>query len=384
MKQNSRFYVTKKYGFSQNDNIIHDLYSPIIGNQASMLYFNLLREADRQAHAMNSATLISDYLKTIDLNIDCFINSRKKLEAIGLIDTFAEQDINTNLFTIVLKEPLNFKDFISNQKYRHLLIHAIGQRNYDKIEFLHNSSRVKSGSINISAPFESVFNDEKTIEVALVNFEELHKRIAKNSSTPIVINQQCKHLIESYWKSYDLSMSEIESIVYNSVLLVDNRDFETDVGLMNIQFQKYINSFSNIDVLKNIKVNRDHKIFINYCKKEETEKIFSDYMTLNCYHYLQAIIKTKLSDTQITILDTLKNKYLISDFIVNMLVDYSLFKTHGVLNEKYIYKVANSINTNNLKTLQEIYDYFHFRSKKTQEQKNQSTNDGLLTWEEVN
>ncbi|MDR0545771.1 MAG: DnaD domain protein [Mycoplasmataceae bacterium] len=382
MQQNSRFYAIKKYGFSSNIAIVHDLYTPIIGNQAALLYFNLLREVDRQKQIMNTSTSLNEYLKTINFNLEDFNHNRRILEAIGLISTYLEQDNERNIYTLAINEPLNFKNFIANTKYRHLLIKAIGQNNYDKLEFLHNSTRISSNATNISAPFTSVFNDLETQAVSNINFEELYVKMAKTTSLPIVISNECKQLIESYFKGYDLSMNEIEKIIYSSILLIDNKNYEIDIDLLNMGFQKHINAYHNVNVLQNIKLNRNNKIFIHYYQKQELAQIFSDYMALNCYHYLRAIVKTKLTEEQVHILDTLKNKYLITDFIINMLVDYTLFKTNGELNQKYIYKVAKSINANNLKSLQAIYDYFHFRNNTTQTEEKQES-DSLITWEEV-
>jgi replication initiation and membrane attachment protein DnaB len=91
--------------------------------------------------------------------------------------------------------------------------------------------------------------------------------------------------------------------------------------------------------------------------------VFADYQSLNAEQYLRAIVKSTLTHEQLEIINLLRSKYLLPDFIINLLVDYTLFKTNGVLNNKYITKTAQTINNLGLKSLTNVYDHFHFANR---------------------
>jgi replication initiation and membrane attachment protein len=142
--------------------------------------------------------------------------------------------------------------------------------------------------------------------------------------------------------------------------MTDDRTYQVDVDLLRLNLNKLIHSGNNINILQNIKLNRNTKMFIQHFSTDQLTHVFSDYMTLNSEQYLRAIVKSNLTQEQLTTIKTLKEKYALSDYVINLLIDYTLFKTNGSLNEKYIVKVANTINGLGLKSLSQIYDHFHF------------------------
>lgn len=360
MLHNSRFYVIKKYAFTFNDNYLQDLYAPILGVKATNLYNQLIHETEKQIVTLGTATETNDFLKQIGCSVVEFGEARIKLEALGLLTSYLEIKNVDSIYTFVLNEPLNFKRFNENQKFRHLLIKQIGEINYQKLEYVYSANRIPSQANNITATFESVFNDQEIEEISLINFDDLYRRIASCTSLPIVINKEAKTIVESYFKNYDLSINEIEHVIYNAIVLTDDHTYQIDPGLLRVKFHQMLNSANNFNVLQNIKLNRNIKMFVQHLPSNENSKVFADYQSLNAEQYLRAIIKSTLTVEQLDIINLLRNKFLLPDFIINLLVDYTLFKTNGVLNSKYITKTAQTINNLGLKTLDSIYDYFHY------------------------
>jgi replication initiation and membrane attachment protein len=314
---------------------------------------------------MNLATDINEYFKLIGMSLIEFTQARQKLEAMNLITSYLQvNDKNgVSTYTFMINEPLNFNDFIANQKYRHLLIRNVGQLNYEKFEHHYLTNRVPDGAINVSTNFESVFNDSEIMEVTTMNFQALHAKLAACTSLPIIIDNSSKNTIESYFKKYDLSFNEIEKCVTNSIAMTDDQQYQIDNDLLKVNFNKLVNSVNNINVLKNIQLNRNIKIFMQYTQREQLDDVFNDYNSLNAEQYLRAIVKTNLTSEQSEVINTLRDKYLLPDYIINLLMDYTLFKTNGNLNSKYINKVAQTVNALNLKTLSQVYDHFHFMNK---------------------
>ncbi|MDE5949304.1 MAG: hypothetical protein K2G54_00325, partial [Malacoplasma sp.] len=46
-----------------------------------------------------------------------------------------------------------------------------------------------------------------------------------------------------------------------------------------------------------------------------------------------------------------------ADSIINIMIDFSIRKTHNELNSKYLYKMAKSFNIENIDSLNKAYDF---------------------------
>jgi replication initiation and membrane attachment protein len=122
-------------------------------------------------------------------------------------------------------------------------------------------------------------------------------------------------------------------------------------------------------------------MFLKHLPEDQLTSIFSDYKTLNSEQYLRAIIKTDLTNEQINTIEILRKKSLLPDHVINLLVDYTLYKTNGVVNEKYIRKTASTINALGLESLNQIYDHFHFiKSVEHQASNEQIHPEALVEW----
>jgi replication initiation and membrane attachment protein len=360
-----RFKVIQKYTFVIDNALLLDLYSPIIGQTATLIYTALINEIKKQSLTNGFATDLSDFLKQLNITESEFYESRKFLEAMNLLNTYYETNNDITTYDFLINEPLCFHDFISNQKYRHLLIKAIGQVNYEKLEFFYGSARVSSKSTNVTATFESVFNDNEINNVTAINFDELYQSLSSYTSTPIIINDESKRIIESYFKSYDLSLNEIQKIIIDSTTYTDDKIFSVDSQLLKVKFDDFISGVKNINALKNIKLNRNAQMFVKHLNNSELVDVYNDYMNINSEQYLRAIFKYPLTDEQVALIKNLKDKYCLPDGIINLLIDFTLFRLKGKLNEKYIYKIAQTVNALNYQTIQQVYDHFHFISIST-------------------
>jgi len=365
MTDKSKFVAVKQYGFLLNYTLLFDLYAPIIGRHSVDFYVQLYNEAQKQQNIGRTFShVLKDFLESCNLTNDSFSNIRQKLEAIGLLSTYVKQDIKTNdaIYYFLINQPLEFHDFINNQKYRHLLIRNIGQINYEKLEYIYGNNHIPSDVNNISSTFEMVFNDQEVNQIQSFNFHQLYQMISASTSLPIVMSEEAKQVIETYYKTYDFTINEIQRCVYDSIIKNDNsRDqFLVDVDLLKVQLNNLTIKNKNIQVFDNIKINRNIKMFIEHLQPNQLQLIFNDYLILNAEQFLNAITKQPLNEYEKQTINLLRKNYHLSDYVINLIVDYSLFKTNGKLNQKYLKKVAQTINNLNLKSLQEIYDYFHY------------------------
>ena len=351
------FSIIKKHDFSIDYKSLYDLYTPIIGSDATNLYINLSNEYDKLLQIGIKFTDANSFLTSLNVNDERFLEIRNMLEAIGLIKTYVDQNEPDNYY-FELISPLSFEKFIDNQKYRHLLLNKIDQAGYEKLEYLYSNNVIPENLVNISASFEQVFNNQNQLkEIYQFNFERLYSALIADSHQTIILSTKVKQIIESFFSSYNLSTNDIQYCVHQSIVKNDNNEFTVDENLLQLNLKKFVNFSKNVNVFEQAKVNRNSQMFLEQIKEEEIEDVFNSYRNFNSEQYYSIIKKTPLTSEEIEIIQTLRTTYKIDDSLINLMIDYSLLKTRGILNKKYITKMAQTANNLNLLTLVNMYRY---------------------------
>ena len=351
------FSIIKKHDFSIDYKSLYDLYTPIIGSDATNLYINLSNEYDKLLQIGIKFTDANSFLTSLNINDERFLEIRNMLEAIGLIKTYVDQNEPDNYY-FELISPLSCEKFIDNQKYRHLLLNKIDQAGYEKLEYLYSNNVIPENLVNISASFEQVFNNQNQLkEIYQFNFERLYSALIADSHQTIILSTKVKQIIESFFSSYNLSTNDIQYCVHQSIVKNDNNEFTVDENLLQLNLKKFVNFSKNVNVFEQAKVNRNSQMFLEQIKEEEIEDVFNSYRNFNSEQYYSIIKKTPLTSEEIEIIQTLRTTYKIDDSLINLMIDYSLLKTRGILNKKYITKMAQTANNLNLLTLVNMYRY---------------------------
>ena len=351
------FSIIKKHDFSIDYKSLYDLYTPIIGSDATNLYINLSNEYDKLLQIGIKFTDANSFLTSLNINDERFLEIRNMLEAIGLIKTYVDQNEPDNYY-FELISPLSFEKFIDNQKYRHLLLNKIDQAGYEKLEYLYSNNVIPENLVNISASFEQVFNNQNQLkEIYQFNFERLYSALIADSHQTIILSTKVKQIIESFFSSYNLSTNDIQYCVHQSIVKNENNEFTVDENLLQLNLKKFVNFSKNVNVFEQAKVNRNSQMFLEQIKEEEIEDVFNSYRNFNSEQYYSIIKKTPLTSEEIEIIQTLRTTYKIDDSLINLMIDYSLLKTRGILNKKYITKMAQTANNLNLLTLVNMYRY---------------------------
>ena len=351
------FSIIKQPAFSIDSKSLYDLYNLIIGSDATNLYINLSNEYDKLLQIGIKFTDANSFLTSLNINDERFLEIRNMLEAIGLIKTYVDQNEPDNYY-FELISPLSFEKFIDNQKYRHLLLNKIDQAGYEKLEYLYSNNVIPENLVNISASFEQVFNNQNQLkEIYQFNFERLYSALIADSHQTIILSTKVKQIIESFFSSYNLSTNDIQYCVHQSIVKNDNNEFTVDENLLQLNLKKFVNFSKNVNVFEQAKVNRNSQMFLEQIKEEEIEDVFNSYRNFNSEQYYSIIKKTPLTSEEIEIIQTLRTTYKIDDSLINLMIDYSLLKTRGILNKKYITKMAQTANNLNLLTLVNMYRY---------------------------
>ena len=135
-------------------NVVTLLYQPLIGCNAFSLYLILWSLIDR-SRLKTPEYHHSKLFDLADISPSKFITIRKKLEAIGLLVVYQNED----LLLYELMAPLSAEEFIKDGSLGAYLFSKIGKANFDEIISLFRISSIeKTGFKNITTNFDEVFD----------------------------------------------------------------------------------------------------------------------------------------------------------------------------------------------------------------------------------
>lgn len=359
--------------------VLNKAYAPLLSSKALAFYNFMYAEL----LIYNTVKFFRNHIGSIFkfLNISKkkeFEEIRNNLEALKLLNTYYEKSTDTYYFELL--EPKKFNDLIENKKIESLLIETIGENELHKLKTQFASSFVSDNLKKISESFDNYYSKNSRVsETMEFNFDKLYKSISKTSSLAINIDD-VKNEINDYYINYDVSYENIEKAIYNSIVKKENK-----FVVNKLLFLQEISQFNNCSVKQNffnkIKLNRNKQMFIEKSSIESLTNIFFDYKNLKSEQYLSAILKSDISNDEINIINDLRTKYFLNDSLINIMIDFSIDKTHHKLNFKYLTKTARSFNLENIETVEQAYEYLMNpspRQKRTKSTKTSNSNKELV------
>ena len=134
-----------------------NLYQPIIGYKAVSLYFSLLTEVENQK--INPIISHLSLFTRMQITASDFIDSRKLLEAVGLLKTFVSKLKSNSLYHYELYAPKTPKLFFDNTLLYGMLIKSVGEMEANKLKSIYSLNRNPEGE-EITASFMEVFSPD--------------------------------------------------------------------------------------------------------------------------------------------------------------------------------------------------------------------------------
>lgn len=367
--QELKYKIVCNHDFNNNFKMFNSVYSTILSKNSIILYNFLLNECDIINKLGNITTKCSRISKMLQLSNEELIEARKDLEAFGLLKTMIDYNKRDNLI-FLLKEALKWDEFRKNTKFYNLLQQKLEPLEFDTLRYCFESNDITTGYSDISETFENHFNIALVEDVSF-NFEQLYEKIFKMTGNIIALDKETKILVESYFKNKNISFSEILDCIYRSTykldsnILVDHKILKTKLD--SIFNSKNISEFNHI-----LKVNRNAKIFLDDVSLENFDFVISDYKTLNSEQYLCSIQKQPLTELELKLINVLKKQYFLPDFLINVLIDYSIVKNNGRIEPLYIQKIASSINLLGIKSVEQLIVHLQKAFKNNSSYNNQN------------
>lgn len=132
------------------------LYKPLIGNEALSIYlsFNSMLERSR---LKSSEMFHIDYYDMQNINEKEFYDARLRLEAIGLLTTYKNEDS----YIYIIKTPMTPKQFLIDGTFGLYLYSKIGDKMFKYLLQLFRIEGIdKSKFINVTVSFDDIFKTE--------------------------------------------------------------------------------------------------------------------------------------------------------------------------------------------------------------------------------
>ncbi|WP_027119675.1 hypothetical protein [[Mycoplasma] testudinis] len=352
------YIIYRPFDFSCSQKQLTYIYAPIVGSGAIGFYQWLINEFNVQTTLKGIKSPLSRIFHCLGCTQSEFAEMRSQLEAINLITTHTQITATDKIMHISVNEPLNWKRFNSNQKFKHLLINKIGISEYERISLAFTNRRIPNDTVNISASFEAVFGSENINGIMEFNFQSLHELLSADFKQPVVLTENVKIIIETYFKSHNLSVNEIKKCVYQAAYREKNGTFMIDENLLLENFQNLTAAAVNLEMNDNIEIYRNPTIFYELIDDQnEINHIFNDYRNFNAERYLASIQKEALDLDQKKTISYLRKSSHLTDSVINLLTDFMIYRTNGKYSVKYLKKLATTVNRLGLTHLDKILNY---------------------------
>jgi len=358
---------------------ITNLYQPLIGYASIALYFSLWSEASKnQNQAFNHETLLAK----MQISVGEFLKARKRLEAVGLLKTYSENNMGLKSYHYELFAPKSPDEFFNDTLLYGLLINYLGEEDAKKLNHYYSVKSSPKGE-DISASFKEVFHpdfESKAFIKALNNNPGIGRNRAKmkldfnletffnslNEVSQISSDAFSKTELKEIMRLASLNgvdEANAASVVADSFIPTNAKGKRVDFEKVTKVFQEETNYsyLSSFNVNKNSSSSKVNYVSSNGMLAQKVNMMESvtpvEYLTI-----LQGGISPASAD--LNVIDNLSKKFKLPNSVINVIIEYSLMKNNNILSKNYTEKIAASLVRSGITTALDAMNYLRQTSKK--------------------
>lgn len=334
MKNSSTFDIYMNTHLSASDfKVLSLLYQPLLGMQAYALYqtfyqLSLYLKAKDMTHQV--------LLDLLNVKQRDFLESRRKLEALGLCDSYHYQD----QYIYILKSPLTAKQFLSDTVFGSYLQSEIGDKNLDLIiDMFKYDMPDLSLYKQISKTFDELY-EFKQLNILKVehqlegrqknqgllieskfDYNSFVESLPERLKTSTLLNQKLKESIEKIAFVYQFDVLDMVEVYKNASLSKQSMNYQ----ILNFKAKQY---FENKDKVIEVK------------EKQDSETSFVDKATP--YDIVQKFAKVDQQGIALSTAYQLLERNQVEPGIINVILILVLKHKDGILPHiNYLEKVLN-------------------------------------------
>ena len=340
-----------------------ELYQPIIGARAASLYLTL--STQKKSPDGGSIFKTNQLLRSMQLTSAEFIAARHYLEAVGLIRTYECDQEDVRCYIYVIYSPKSPKAFFEDVLFSGLLIQSVGEKEAKKL--------ANKWKVNLTIPEEYHEVSASFVDVYNLNYDDPSFR--KDFGNQILGRDHGRAQLTF---SYDLFFSfvkENSSIDISSFKKKDMKEISrlgtlfglNEKSMAFIVIDEYIPEGQNHLDFERIKNKCEQEIRFSQVKNVQKSDIsgdselakkiqlMEDTAPAKFLQYLQQGTKPARSD--IAIVNALSKDYGFGNGIINVIVEYVLYKNSNVLSKNYAEKIAASLAREGVTTTVDAMNY---------------------------
>ena len=351
-------------------NVVTLLYQPLIGSDAFSLYLTLWALIDR-SRLKTPKYHHSKLFDLIKISPSSFLKNRKKLEAIGLLVVYQNED----LLLYELKAPLSAEEFIKDGSLGAYLFSEIGKANFDEIISLFKINSVeKSGFKNITTTFDEIFEsipeplqtDDSFINRSKskitinndFNFDIFFEGLSKNFVDHRKITSRVKEKISRLSYVYNLDEFTMQKVFMDAV----GKDKTVNLDLLSKRAGYWFNFEKKTDKVKLQEKGKPKKeVESEHLSNEESVELCK---TSNPLDILSELFGSKPAAVELKIIERLLENSELTSELINFLIVYVVTNTDGFPSYNYFEKIAVDWHRRGFTTIEETSKYIKSRGKR--------------------
>lgn len=377
--------VNKSIINDEDRTILTMLYQPIIGPLPIMLYFSLWSDLDKM-EIMSTEYTHHHLITNMQISLKEIVESRKKLEAIGLLKTFIKED-NINNYLYQLYSPIKANDFFNHPILNVVLYNNLGKKEYEKLKNYFRTPRITTTNYkDITASFTEVFNSVPLTSIDILNddirkknirnlnidtnfdFAFLSESLPKNLDKSKIFTKEIKELIVQLSFLYDLDVTKMQDIL--PVCLNERGTINKDE--LRKTCRNYY-QFDNHGLLPSIVYNTQPEYLkVPTGDNSKRAKMIYTFETISPYELLKSknngVEPTK---RDLTLAEDLIINYGLKPGVVNVLIDYILKTNNNKLTRNLAETIAGQWQRLKIETVDDAMKVAEKEHKKYRKPTNQ-------------
>ena len=352
-----------------------NLYQPIIGYASLAVYFTLITEAKNQT--ITSVISHNQLLNRLQMAPGEFVDARKRLEGVGLLRTFLEEQNGTKIYHYQIFAPKTPSKFFDDALLYGMLIKAVGEVDSKRFKMIYHFEDQQTSGKDISSSFVDVYRpnfDDPAFMKALGGAQGIGRRSGKINS-------------EFNYDAFFVALSEISQIKQDAFTKKDMKEIERLATLNGVGeeiaasivseiFNPNLGKGKHIDYLE-LSQKFEEYIDFRLLKKtaidNEESKVTSSSAIANKINLMETAVPknylllkqngTRPAMSDLKIVSDLSTKYKLKNGVVNAVVDYVLFINNNILSRSLCEKIAASLQREGVTTAVDAMNYLKRASK---------------------
>lgn len=343
------------------------LYQPIIGSMPISLYFTLWSNLDRM-HVLSDEYLHGQLASNLGVNLNSILESREKLEAVGLVKTYVKKG-SVNNYIYELYSPLSPYEFFSNPLLSTALYTNVGKTEYKKLTKFFELPKIDLSEYqDISVSFNDIF-ESAAFEPSEGLYDALRKKsinnveVAPNIDLDLVldmipdevlnkksITKDTKDFIYKLSFIYNLKDSDVKELISDSISV--RKSIDKDKLRENcLKYYSFENYGSNPTIIYRT---QPESLRSSIKSTSNKAKIIYMFETTSPHDFL--VSKTgvaSLSKSDAKLLEHLMIDLDLKAGVVNVLIDYVLKINNNKLTPNFVESIALQWKRSNIETVED-------------------------------